>query len=246
MTPELYDAHDKLEDRHWWFEGRRRVIRSVLKKHLLPRANRRILDVGCGSGGMFPLLSEFGDVSGAEYSPEMRERAKAKFPGKRIERCELPHEIPTGSFDVVTAFDVIEHVDDSIGSLRTMKERLPFDGQIVVTVPAFQFLWSHHDDVNFHKRRYGRMQLVSHLSSAGLKVTFASYFNTLLFPAVAAARALEKLMPSRFTPKAEADLEETKVPVNLLLTQLFGSESLAVGRTSLPFGVSLIAVAQRA
>lgn len=246
MTPEMYDAHDRLEDRHWWFEGRRRVIRSVLHRHLLPRANRRILDVGCGSGGMFPLLSEFGEVSGCEYSPEMRARAQAKFPGKRVEPCELPHDVPQGTFDVVTAFDVIEHVDDAIGSLRSMKERLPFDGQIVVTVPAFQFLWSHHDDVNFHKRRYGRMQLVSHLSSAGLKVTFASYYNTLLFPAVAAARVLEKLMPSRFTPKREADLEETKQPVNAVLTQLFGSESLAVGRTSLPFGVSLIAVAQRA
>ncbi|MGV3624635.1 MAG: class I SAM-dependent methyltransferase [Archangium sp.] len=246
MTPEMNAAHDRLEDRHWWFEGRRRVIRAVLKQHLLPRANRRILDVGCGSGGMFPLLSEFGDVSGAEYSPDMRARAQAKFPGKRIEPCELPNVIPEGSFDLVTAFDVIEHVDDAIGSLRTMKERLPFDGQLVVTVPAFQFLWSHHDEVNFHKRRYGRMQLVSHLSSAGLKVTFASYFNTLLFPAVAAARVLEKLLPSRFKPKGEADLDEVKAPVNAVLTQLFGSESLAVGRASLPIGVSLIAVAQRA
>ena len=245
MTPEMNDAHDRLEDRHWWFEGRRRVIRSVLNKHLLPRANRRILDVGCGSGGMFPLLSEFGEVAGAEYSPDMRARAQAKFPGKRIERCELPNDIPSGTFDLVTAFDVIEHVDDAIGSLRTMKERLPFDGQIVVTVPAFQFLWSHHDDVNFHKRRYGRMQLVSHLSSAGLKVTFASYFNSLLFPAVAAVRVLEKLVPSRFAPKNEATIDETREPVNSVLTQVFGSESLAVGRTSLPFGVSLIAVAQR-
>lgn len=244
MTPGLYEAHDRLEDRHWWFEGRRRVIRSVLKRHLLPRAGRRLLDVGCGTGGMFPLLSEFGEVSGAEYSDDARARAIARFPGRRIERCALPDVLPDGAWDVVTAFDVIEHVDEPIAALRAMKERLPFDGQIVVTVPAFQFLWSRHDDANAHKRRYGRMQLVSHLSSAGLKVTFASYFNTLLFPAVAGARALEKLFPGRFA-RGDSDLEETREPVNTLLTQVFGSEALAVGRSSLPFGVSLIAVAQR-
>lgn len=245
MNPELYDAHDRLEDRHWWFEGRRRVIRSVLEKHLLPRANRRILDVGCGTGGMFPLLGDFGEVSGAEYSPDARARAQAKFPQRRIEACALPDVLPDGAFDLVTAFDVIEHLDDPIASLRTMRARLPFDGQVVVTVPAFQFLWSKHDEANHHKRRYGRHQLVSHLSSAGLKVTFASYFNTLLFPAVAGARVLARLLPSRFE-KEGADLAETKEPVNGLLTQLFGSEALAVGRAQLPFGVSLIAVAQRA
>ena len=245
MNPELYDAHDRLEDRHWWFEGRRRVIRQVLRRHLLPRAKRRILDVGCGTGGMFPLLGEFGEVDGAEAWPDALERARRKFPTKRIERCSLPDDLPKGEWDVVSAFDVVEHLDDPIASLRTMRERIPWDGQVVITVPAFQFLWSTHDEVNHHKRRYSRLQLVSQLSSAGLKVTFVSYFNTLLFPAVAGARFLEKLMPSRFGGE-KANLEETREPINGLLTRLFGSEALAVGRTQLPFGVSLIAVAQKA
>jgi len=245
MNPELYDAHDRLEDRHWWFEGRRRVIRQVMQRHLLPRAKRRILDVGCGTGGMFPLLTEFGEVDGAEAWPDALERARRKFPTKRIESCSLPNDLPKGEWDVVSAFDVVEHLDDPIASLRTMRDRLPWDGQVVITVPAFQFLWSKHDEVNHHKRRYSRLQLVSQLSSAGLKVTFVSYFNTLLFPAVAGARFLEKLMPSRFGGE-KANLEETREPINGLLTRLFGSEALAVGRTQLPFGVSLIAVAQKA
>lgn len=246
MNPELYEAHDRLEDRHWWFEGRRRVIREVLRRHLLPKAKRRILDVGCGTGGMFPLLMEFGAVDGAEFSPDARARAQRKFPGRRVEACELPATLPEGTWDVVTAFDVIEHLDDPVGSLKTMRSRLPFDGQVVVTVPAFQFLWSRHDDVNHHKRRYGRLELVSHLSSAGFNVSFVSYFNTLLFPAVAGARLLERLLPSRFGKKREeADLGETPEPLNGVLTALFGGERLAVGRTQLPFGVSLIAVAQR-
>lgn len=244
MNPELYDAHDKLEDRHWWFEGRRRVIREVMRRHLLPRARRTILDVGCGTGGMFPLLMEFGEVDGAEFSDDARTRAARKFPQRRIEPCALPEQLPEGQWDVVTAFDVIEHLDEPVRSLETMRSRLPFDGQVVVTVPAFQFLWSQHDVANQHRRRYGRLELVSHLSSAGFKVTFVSYFNTLLFPAVAGARLLERLLPSRFGKDTD-DLGETREPINGLLTRLFGSERLAVGRTSLPFGVSLIAVAQR-
>ena len=148
--------------------------------------------------------------------------------------CSIPHKVA-----------VIEHLDGPIESLRAMRSRLPFDGQLVVTVPAFQFLWSHHDDVNQHRRRYSRLELVSQLSSAGLRVSFVSYYNTLLFPAVAGARLLERLMPSRFVKSQESDLEETPAPLNRLLTTLFGGERLAVGRASLPFGVSLIAVAQR-
>ena len=247
MNPELYDAHDRLEDRHWWFEGRRRVIREVLQRHLLPRAGRRLLDVGCGTGGMFPMLSGFGEVDGAEASPDALERAHRKFPKRRIEPCALPHTLPEGTWDVISAFDVIEHLDEPIPSLRLMRSRLPFDGQVVVTVPAFQFLWSHHDEVNQHRRRYSRLQLVSELSSAGLRVTFVSYYNTLLFPAVAGARLLERMMPSRFAKSSgESNLEETPGPLNRALTTLFGSERLAVGRASLPFGVSLIAVAQHA
>jgi trans-aconitate methyltransferase len=193
---------------------------------------------------MFPMLSGFGAVDGAEASPDALERARRKFPDRRIESCDLPSRLPEGTWDVVTAFDVIEHLDQPIESLRTMRQRLPFDGQVVVTVPAFQFLWSHHDVVNHHRRRYSRMELVSQLSSAGLRVTFCSYYNTLLFPAVAAARIAEKLLPSGLMKQGDSDLEETSAPINRVLTALFGSERLAVGRTQLPFGVSLIAVAQ--
>jgi 2-polyprenyl-3-methyl-5-hydroxy-6-metoxy-1,4-benzoquinol methylase len=243
MTPELYAAHDRLEDRHWWFQGRRQVIAEVLRRHLLPRTNRTLLDVGCGTGGMFPMLAEFGAVDGAEASDDARARAKAKFPGRRVEPCFLPSTLPSGQWDVVTAFDVIEHVDAPVDSLRAMAERMAHDGQMVITVPAFAFLWSHHDEVNGHRRRYSRLQLVSELASAGLRVTFASYYNTMLFPAVAAARMLEWVRPTRTA--AAADLEDTAEPINSLLRLVFGSERLAVGRFRLPFGVSLIAVAQR-
>lgn len=246
MKPQMYERFERLEDSHWWFEGRRRIIREVLRRHLLPRQQRRILDVGCGTGGMFPLLAEFGAVEGAEYSADARERAARRFPGHPVHPCELPRGLPAGEWDALTAFDVLEHVEDSIGALTELRSRLVFDGQLVVTVPAFQFLWSQHDDVNEHKRRYTRTQLVSHLSSAGLRVTWVSYFNSLLFPAVVAARFLENALPSLFRPKeTDSNLEETPALLNQLLTQVFASERLALGLTRLPAGVSLIAVAQR-
>lgn len=241
----MYEAHDRLEQSHWWFEGRRRVIGAVMKRHLLPRSDRRLLDVGCGTGGMFPLLSTFGTVDGAEFSGDARARAHAKFPERRIEPCVLPNELPKGEWDVLTAFDVIEHVEEPIESLRTMRARLPHDGQLVITVPALQFLWSKHDELNQHRRRYSRTMLVSQLGAAGFRVTFVSSFNSILFPVVAAARVMEKLMPSRFEPEG-SDLEATREPFNTVLTEVFGSERFAVGRLSLPIGVSLIAVAHRA
>jgi SAM-dependent methyltransferase len=244
MTPELYQAHDRLEAQHWWFEGRRRIIGDVLKRHLVPRTHRTLLDVGCGTGGMFPLLATFGVVEGAESSDDARERALRKFPNHRVSPCWLPDTLPDGAWDVVTAFDVIEHVDQPVQSLETMRDRLKTDGQLVVTVPAFEFLWSRHDEQNHHVRRYSRLELMSQLACAGFRVTWVNYFNSLLFPAVAAVRALEKRMPTRFRHE-QADLQETAGVANGFLTALFGAERFAVSRRSLPFGVSLIAVASK-
>ncbi|MEW5742798.1 MAG: class I SAM-dependent methyltransferase [Myxococcota bacterium] len=243
MNPSMYEAFERLEETHWWFEGRRRILREVLRRQLLPRSGRSILDVGCGTGGMFPLLSEFGAVEGAEASPDARERAQRRFPKVKVSPCRLPDGLPEGKWDVITAFDVIEHLDDPIDSLRAMRSRLVFDGQVVVTVPAFNFLWSRHDEANHHRRRYGRLELVSHLAAAGLRVTWVSYFNSLLFPAVAGARLWQRLVPPK--DSGESDLTPTKEPFNRLLTELFSSERLALAVTRLPVGVSLVAVAQR-
>ena len=246
MNASEFEKHDVHEATHWWFEGRRRVIRSVLKQHLLPRSGRRVLDVGCGTGGMFELLREFGSVEGVEMSGDARARAARKYPNETVHAGGLPDGLPPGQWDTITLFDVLEHVDQPVEAVRAIREHLVFDGQLIVTVPAFSFLWSQHDELNQHKRRYGRTELVSHLTSGGFRVTYVSYFNSLLFPAVASARLLERLMPHRFGAGTDSDLNDTKEPFNTVLKTVFGAEKWLLKASPLPIGVSLIAVAQRA
>lgn len=243
MDAALYEAHEQLEGTHWWFEGRRRVIRQVLARQLASRPERRILDVGCGTGGMFPLLEDFGTVEGVESSLDARSRASRRFPSVRVLDGGLPNRLPEGTWDLVTLFDVLEHVEDDTASLRALMGRLAPGGQLVVTVPALQALWSHHDEVNHHKRRYTRRELDADLEAAGFRVTYSSYYNTLLFPAVLAARAAQRLVPSR-AQNGRADLERTWEPLNRALGLLFGAEALLVGKVRLPVGVSIVAVAQ--
>jgi SAM-dependent methyltransferase len=244
MDAAEFEKHEQLEAHHWWFEGRRRCIAAVLERHLKPAPHRHILDVGCGTGGMFPLLQGFGEVAGAEFSPDARERATRMFPGVTVSACALPDDVPQGRFELVTAFDVLEHLDEPVAAARTLSSRLADGGQLVVTVPAFQFLWSPHDVTLQHRRRYSRELLREHLTAAGLKVTYDSFFNTSLFPAVAAARLLGRLLPRK--PGADgSDMKPVPGPINAALTALFGAEGRFLSRTRLPVGVSLIAVAER-
>jgi SAM-dependent methyltransferase len=245
MDARLYEAHDRLEASHWWFEGRRRVIAAVLARWLAPRPTRTFLDVGCGTGGMFPLLQRFGQVEGAESSEDARARALAKFPAVKISPCSLPDQLPSGRWDVVTAFDVLEHVGPAVESLRGLRSRLGPGGQVVLTVPAFPFLWSRHDELNHHQRRYTRGSLEAQLEAGGLRLEYASYFNTLLFPAVALVRVAQRLVPA-LEASPSADLAPASPPVNWLLTRLFAAEARLVDRVPVPYGVSLIAVARAA
>jgi len=239
VTAERDDV-EPLERDHFWHEARRRVLREVLRRHLLPRTSRRILQVECGSGDLFPLLSEFGAVEGCEANEEARARAARRFPGVKVSACRLPDDLPPGRWDLVAAFDVLAQVDDPIDLLRAIRARLVFDGQVVATVPAMPFLWGKHDERHGHRRRYRRLELVSQFAAAGLRVTWTSYSDALLLPAVAGARLLERLLPERNMPPMTP-----RAPLDRLLVEVFAAERFALGVTRLPVGASLVAVAQR-
>lgn len=246
MDTKLYDAHARLDDEHWWFLGRRSIVRDTLKRHLHPLVGtRRILDAGCGTGGNLAMLKEFGDVTGVELEHMAVEAARQRTGGSvRILEGGIPDGLPKGeSFDVITMFDVLEHLDDPVGAVNALRELLTPTGQLVITVPAFQFLWSKHDDLNHHKRRYDFTELTRHLEQGGMKVGFHSYFNSLLFGPVAAVRLFRKVVPGS---EADSDYGSGGGITNWALTKLFSAERHVASRLPVPFGVSLLAIATRA
>jgi SAM-dependent methyltransferase len=238
MEDVVYDQHAALEQKHWWFQGRRHILAGVLRDRLgNDGVNRSILDVGSGTGEMLDMLSEFGAVRGLDMSPRAVAYCHDRFGSSVDVRVgRVPDDLAPA--DVITAFDVIEHLDDDAGALERIRAVLPPGGLFVCTVPAFQFLWSGHDEVNHHRRRYSRHELRQRLESAGFRVERLTYFNALLFPAVAGVRLIRR----RTSGDPRSDMALPPRWANRLLLHLFKFERRLVRRRSLPFGVSLLAV----
>ena len=201
------------------------------------------MEAGCGTGGNLQMLSSFGKLEAFELDDEARAIAKGKMP-MDIKRGMLPDNIPYRhkSFDVVVAFDVIEHVEQDVESLASLGKQLAPGGRLIMTVPAMPWLWSKHDETHHHFRRYTKQALNETLVKAGLRPIRISYFNTLLFPAIAGLRIARKVLGITET----ADDAMPSNFVNSLLKGIFGLESRWVGRLSIPVGVSLLAVAEPA
>lgn len=250
MDEALHHQFCEIEGEHWWFQGRRRVVASVLRRHLPARAGhdrgRRLLDVGCGSGEMVDMLREFGDVSAIDPSPAAVQRCRERFGDQvHVDVGWVPDDLPgPGTVDVVTAFDVVEHLDDDRGALRRVHALLPADGLLVVTVPALRALWGPHDVASHHRRRYTRAQLRHRLEEAGFSVEEISYFNTVLFPVVAAVRIGRRLRRGQ-TEEGASDFTMPSPLVNRLLLAVLASEAVLLRAGSLPIGVSIVAVARK-
>lgn len=246
MESALQDQFAQIDQVDWWFQGRRKVVASVLRTELGAAAGRAlaIFDVGCGAGEMSDMLREFGTVSAIDSSAEAVGYCRARL-GDAIEVTvgTIPDDLPTvASFDVVSAFDVIEHLDDDRGALVRMGAMLRPRGMLVVSVPAFGFLWGPHDVASHHRRRYRASQLRQLLESAGFTVRRLTYFNTLLFPAVAAVRLARKVA-GEGAPRS--DFRPLPPMLNRALTALFASEAAILGQLRcLPVGVSLLAVCE--
>jgi SAM-dependent methyltransferase len=237
MDRSAYAGMSAIESHHWWFVARRTLIRKMISVLPLP-AEPRILEAGCGTGGNLAMLAEYGKLTAFEYDAEARETATAKGICSVVPGC-LPDQITTGdnAFDLIAMLDVLEHIDDDVGSLKALGAKLAADGRLLVTVPALPFLWSSHDELHHHKRRYTRSSLSSVARSAGLEIERVGYFNSLLFPIAALQRGWAKL-------RRHSSGVDTipSAPINSVLKTMFAAERHVVGWGHFPIGLSLFAV----
>jgi SAM-dependent methyltransferase len=243
MEADLYDQLWEIEQRHWWFQARRHIVRSLIDRYSDNPAKRRLslCDLGCGTGGNLAALADEHDVVGVEYSPQALEYARRRL-GDRVWSGSLPDDVdlPAESFDVVLLTDVLEHIQDDAGSAQTAFGLLRPGGIVVATVPAYQWLYSEHDARHHHFRRYGKRQFRELWSDAD--VLLLSHYNALLFPPAAAVRLANRWLPKRV---ASHGLDVPPGPINRILNGVLSSESMLLGRVPLPFGLSLVAVVRK-
>jgi SAM-dependent methyltransferase len=230
----------RAEDRHWWYRGRRTVLSRALADLELPRP-ARILDAGCGSGRNMVELAHAGPVTGIELSKTSVSLARARQVGEVIEGSVLDMPFEPDSFDLAVSLDVIEHLQEDLDALRELRRVVAPGGALLVTVPAYEWLWSGHDEINHHHRRYTRRSLQRVAEEAGWKQTRTTYFNSLLLPVAIVLRALDRL--STKTTESSLDLWIPPAPVNWLLERPLALEAAMIGRGGrIPAGLSLLSV----
>jgi len=194
MERVIYDHMAQLDQRHWWYRGRRQVLAALIRRTVALPKRAKVLEIGCGTGHNLAMLAQFGAVDALELDEEARNIAEKRL-GRRVMSSPLPEirEVADAAYDLIVAFDVIEHIEDDRAALASIASKLKPGGTLVLTVPAHAWLWSKHDTANHHKRRYSKRALKQLIERSPLKLGKIGYFNSLLFPLAVAERAASKL-----------------------------------------------------
>ena len=255
MDKQYYEEYYHLERSHWWFKARAKILKSqVGARAVRGKKNLKILNAGVATGATSTMLEAFGEVTSVEMDPDCCQflREKLNIEVVQASLTDLPFE--DGSFDMVCAFDVIEHIEDDSAALQEINRVLKSHGTVCITVPAYNFLWSRHDEINHHYRRYTAFELRQKMRAELLKPGYFSYFNFFLFPPIALVRAMLNLM-RRGKKRQPGDQETTgsdfevagkKGLLNTILYWVFLSENrLLSSGLRLPFGVSILCIGKK-
>lgn len=243
MEEHHYPILFQVEESHWWYLGRRRIIESFVKEICgeLQPVKPRILDVGCGTGANLKMLAGFGEAEGVDISQQALEFCRQR--GLKSVKFGAAESLPydDGSFDLVTALDVIEHLDDDRAGLSEVGRVLRPGGRALLFVPAFMFLWGVQDDVSNHRRRYDRTELIAKVKAAGFEIERAGYANFTFFLPVLMVRSIMRW----FNIRTETEYGINLPALNKPLAELFAAERFVLKRSGFPFGVSIICLARK-
>lgn len=238
MERAVFDRMAEHDQVHWWYVARRKILADLIARETDLPEGARILEIGCGTGHNFEMLKGFGRLDALEVDGEARALASKRL-GHAVGDAPLPElsGAPDRTYHLIALLDVLEHVDGDEAALRSIATKLAPGGRILVTVPAYQWMWSAHDLAHHHKRRYSKRGLRRVAEAAGLKVSGIGYFNSLLFPLAAAVRIAGKI-----AGKSSSDDSLPPRPLNSLFERIFGLERHMVGKIPFPAGVSLFAL----
>jgi SAM-dependent methyltransferase len=239
MEREVYEAMAEHDERHWWYRARRQVVAELIRRKVALPKDARGLEIGCGTGHNLAMLGGFALMDALEVDPVARELAERRL-GHKVLAAPLPalEGVPDRTYDMVAALDVIEHVLDDKSALDGIARVLKPDGKLIMTVPAHRWMWSAHDVVNHHQRRYSKRDFKRLVDNSPLELESIGYLNSLLFPLAMAQR-----LASKVTGKEDANLAPPAKPINQALERVFALERRVIGRVPLPPGLSLFAVA---
>jgi ubiquinone/menaquinone biosynthesis C-methylase UbiE len=236
-----YEAMYRLENSYWWFVARRRLASELLADELNGR-DSHILDVGCGTGANIQAFARYGRTTGIDSSVDALQFCRTRDVD-RVALSPVEHlPFGNGEFDVVTAMDILEHTDDDLAALRELQRVCRKDGMVLITVPAYGFLWSEHDEALKHRRRYTAHELRNKLCITGFEVVRTSYFISALFFPILAVRIWQGLVKNSTHPKTSLYLPPKWI--NSALIGLLAFEQRIFRRINLPFGVSIVALAR--
>ncbi len=247
MNDYLLDKFNKIEDTHWWWEGRRRLVKNLLRK----RNVKRILDVGCGTGETLSFLNKLypkAKLFGVDTSSKAVRMSKARGHTKIFKAYASNMPFRSNYFDTILFLDVLEHIKDDQSVINEAKRVLKRGGVIIITSPGLSFIWSDHDVNQGHKRRYTRREIIRIAGNSGLKTVFIKYFNFWLSPPIIFIRLISRVGFFKFLVNYNngINFEVVKIgPLNSILRYIFVNEIETLKYLTYPLGVSISAVLKK-